>query len=145
MKSAIRSLLLISGLVVSLIAFPNPVKAAVAVIVHPENPVVLDAAQVKNIFLGKMLVFPDGTPAVPLDQQSGSEIRAVFVRDVLRRDEGSLNAYWARMLFSSKGRPPEVIDSVSELKKRVASNRNEIAYIDVSEVDSSVKVVFTVK
>ena len=137
----IIKILLISALLVTGVSVPA--LAAVVVIVHPDNPNTLDENQVRKIFLGKSRAFPDGMEVLPIDQDVNDPSRAVFVKQILKKDEGNLNSYWARMLFSSKGKPPKVINNPAEMKKLIASNKNAIGYIDASEVDSSVKVVVT--
>ncbi len=134
--------LLISALLTT--GFSMPAFAAVAVIIHPDNPNTLDSTQVRKIFLGKSRAFPDGMEVLPVDQDTGQEDRAVFIKLVLKKDEGNLNSYWARMLFSSKGKPPKVINDSKAMKQLIASNKNAIGYIDAKLVDESVKVVVIV-
>ena len=124
--------------------FSMPVFAAVAVIVHPDNPNTLDAKQVRKLFLGKLRAFPNGMEVLPIDQAVDDPSRAVFVKKILKKGEGNLNSYWARMIFSSKGKPPKVINNPAEMKKLIAANKNAIGYIDAAEVDDTVKVVVTV-
>ena len=47
------------------------------------------------------------------------------------------------MLFSSKAKPPKVLADAEEVKAMIAKNPHAIAYIDSSDVDASIKVVFT--
>ena len=119
-------------------------QAGIAVIVHPDNPNTLDASQVRKIFLAKVRSFPDGSEVLPIDQEVGTEARNLFVSEVLKKDEGNLNSYWARMLFSSKGKPPKVINNAAEMKALIAGNKNAIGYINSEQVDSSVKVLVTI-
>ena len=124
--------------------FSVPAFAAVAVIVHPDNGNTLNATQVRKIYLGKARAFPDGTDVSPIDQDTDSADRAIFIKLVLKKDEGNLNSYWARMLFSSKGKPPRVVSDTEAMKKYISSNKDAIGYIDASKVDSSVKVILLV-
>lgn len=122
--------------------FSLPVVAGIAVVVHPDNANKLDDAEVRRIFLGKARAYPDGSEVQPLDQEVGAAVRNEFMNKILKKSEGQLNAYWARMLFSSKATPPKVVKGSDEIKKMVASNPRAIAYIDSSAVDSSVKVLY---
>ncbi len=122
-----------------------PVFAEVAVIVNPDNVSKMDTNQIRNLFLGKVKTFSNGVSAHPVDIAAGDSSRAVFIKKVLRKDEANLNAHWARMLFSSKGRPPEEVEDAAAAIKLVSSNKSAIAYIDAKDVTSSVKVVAVIK
>ena len=118
--------------------------AGVAIIVNQNNNNQLDEAEVRRIFLGKSRAFPDGSDVRPLDLSSGSEVRSLFISKVLKKSEGNLNAYWARMLFSSKATPPKVISKQEDVKKLVAENAQMIGYIDAALVDDSVRVLMVI-
>jgi ABC-type phosphate transport system substrate-binding protein len=130
--------LLSSGMVMAAVA-------DVAVITHPDNPVKLDDTQLRNIFLGKIKVFDNGMPVFPIDIEPGDASRDIFVSKILHKNEANLNAYWARMLFSSKGRPPEEVEDSAAVMKTVAANKSAIGYVDASVVDSSVRVLKVIK
>ena len=56
-----------------------PAIADVVAVVSVRSPIdVLSASQVVDIFLGKARNFPDGTPAVPIDQAENSTARDEF-------------------------------------------------------------------
>ena len=122
-----------------------PTFADLAIVVHPENPNTLDVLQVKKIFLGKTRMYPDGSEASPFQQVKESVIRKEFNKRVLKKKEWHLNAYWARMLFSSKGKPPRTMDSTQAMKNMIAKNRNAIGYFDSADVDGTLKVLFTIE
>ena len=134
LKSIFLSLLLMTG-------FSTPSFAGVAVIVHPDNNNQVNAKQVRKIFLGKTKTFPDGNSVTPLDLASGNNTRDAFIKNVLKKNESALSSHWARMLFSSKGKPPKVMEDATELKAYVAKNASAIGYLDAADVDSSVKVL----
>ena len=119
--------------------------AEVAVVVHPSNNNSLDKKAVRKIFLGKNKAFPNGLAVKTFDLPEGDQVRGEFRDKVLVKSESRLNAYWARMLFSSKAYPPKVLSSATEVKAEIARNPNAIAYIAVADVDDSVKVLFTMK
>jgi ABC-type phosphate transport system substrate-binding protein len=128
----------------ALLACSSLLNAGVAVIVHPDNTNKLDESQVRNIYLGKTKVFPDGSEVLPVEYDTGIPARDVFIKSVLKKDEANLNSYWARMIFSSKGKPPKVLNNPTEMKRLIAANKNSIGYIDAAEVDSSVRVLMTI-
>ncbi|HEY9034628.1 MAG TPA: hypothetical protein VIN71_11870 [Pseudomonadales bacterium] len=136
---------LLSLFLVMLMSLAVPAYAGLAVIVHPDNQNPLDERQLRNIFLGKSQVFADGSEARPLDLAEGSEERQAFVSKVLRRTESSLNAYWARMLFSSQGKPPKELKDASAVKQAVAADPQAIGYLDAADVDDTVRVLMIVE
>lgn len=122
-----------------------PAWAEVAVIVHKDNNVDLDEAQIRNIYLGKVKTFNGGLTASPIDLKPGDKAREEFVSKVLRKSEANLNSYWARMLFSSKGRPPVEMKDSSAVVDAVAASKSAIGYVDAGAVNSSVRVLMEIK
>jgi len=82
--------------------------AEVAVIVSASNGnTSLDQDTIARVFLGKSKNFPDGSQAVPVDQNSGSATREAFSSTVLGKSSSQLKAYWSRLIFTGKGTPPK--------------------------------------
>jgi hypothetical protein len=52
-----------------------------------------------------------------------------------------MKAYWAKIIFTGRGQPPQEVRSSAELKKRIAQDPAAIGYIDESLLDDSVRVV----
>lgn len=118
--------------------------AEISVIVSASNAnTTLDQATVSKIFLGKSKRFPDGTQAVPVDQDEQSAAREAFNTNVLGKSDSQLKSYWSRLIFTGKGTPPSQSGNDDAVKSLVAKNPNIIGYIDSSAVDASVKVVHT--
>lgn len=118
--------------------------AEVAVVVSAKSSVAtLTAEQVSGIFLGKSRSFPDGSPAVAIDQAESSPIRIEFYTKVLGKDEAQMKSYWSRLVFTGKGTPPKENANSAAVKSSLAADPKLIGYIEKSAVDASVKVVFT--
>jgi ABC-type phosphate transport system substrate-binding protein len=116
--------------------------ADVVVIVSAKSPITsLTAEQTARIFLGKASSFPDDGDAIPIDQAEGSAIRDEFYSKVVHKNSSQLTAYWAKVIFTGDGRPPEKLESNVAVRKAVANNPNAIGYIDKSAVDKSVRVI----
>lgn len=117
----------------------------VAVIVSAKSPVTtLTREQVEQLFLGKVSSFPGGSVAIPLDQVEGSDVRNDFYDKAINKSPSQLKAYWSKLVFTGKAQPPKEIQA-GEIKKLISTNPNAISYIPKSEVDGSVKVVYTVQ
>ncbi len=116
--------------------------ADVVVIVSAKSPITsLTAEQTARIFLGKVSNFPDEGDAVPIDQAEGSAIRDEFYSKVVHKNSSQLSAYWAKVIFTGDGRPPEKLESNVAVRKAVANNPNAIGYIDKNAVNRSVRVI----
>jgi ABC-type phosphate transport system substrate-binding protein len=116
--------------------------ADVVVIVSAKSPITsLTAEQTARIFLGKTSSFPDDRDAIPIDQAEGSPIKDEFYSKVVHKNSSQLAAYWAKIIFTGDGRPPEKLESNAAVRKAVANNPNAIGYIDKNAVNRSVKVI----
>ncbi len=116
--------------------------AEVAVIISSANPnASIAAGDITKIFLGKTKKFPDGSQAVPIDQDDGTPARDAFNDKILGKSASQLKSYWSRLIFTGKGTPPKQSGSDADVKALIANNPNMIGYIDASAVDGSVKVV----
>lgn len=117
--------------------------AGVVVIVHPSNATAsLTGSDVQKIYLGKMKHFPDGKPLTPVDQKDTELPRQLFYQQIVRRDGAQLKAYWAKIVFTGDGVPPESKGDSASVKAWVASHPDAVGYIDESQLDPTVKSVF---
>jgi ABC-type phosphate transport system substrate-binding protein len=129
-------------LLLALLSFAVGSNAEVVVIVSSKNTVTsLTAEQTAKIFLGKVATFPNQSAALPIDQPEGSAIRDEFYSKVVHKNSSQLTAYWAKIIFTGEGRPPQLIASDVAVRKAVANNPNAIGYIDKSAVNRSVKII----
>jgi len=133
MKKLISSLLLCLASVFA--------QAEVAVVVNPGVSDTLDASAIGKIFLGKTKRFPGGTSATPINQEQGNAIVDQFNQQVLKRNSSQVKAYWSKLLFTGKGKPPMQVASDAEVLIQVASDVSAIGYVDATSVNDKVKVV----
>ena len=117
-------------------------KADVVVVVSVKCPVAtLSKAQVTDIFLGKTARFPDGAPAVPIDQRDGSPARDEFYATFANKSPAQVKTHWTKIIFTGRGQPPKSVLNSVEVMKLIAANPQAISYIERSAVDSTVKVI----
>jgi ABC-type phosphate transport system substrate-binding protein len=117
--------------------------ADVVVVVSAKSPVAaLSKTQVQDIFLGKTIRFPDGAPAVVIDQAEGSAIRDEFYNKVAGKSAAQIKAYWSKIIFTGRGQPPPSVPNSIEVLKRISANPAAIGYIDRYMINDSVRVVF---
>lgn len=103
----------------------------------------LSREQVLNIFLGRFRQFPSGLPAEPIDQPDDSPARAQFYRLLVDKEVAEINAYWARLVFSGRTPPPLKAERPGEVLRLLATKRGGIAYVERSQVDPRLTVVFS--
>jgi ABC-type phosphate transport system substrate-binding protein len=131
----------ILGLALSL-AMESAGHADVVVVVSAKCTVsALSKDQVTDIFLGKTSRFPDGAPAVPIDQVEGSLARDEFYATFANKSPAQVKAHWTKIIFTGRGQPPKSVSNSVEVRKLLAANPQAISYIERSSVDSSVKVL----
>ena len=135
----------LAGLTVLLLFASLPAGALaedVVAVVSTRSPVTaLSANQVADIFLGRSTRFPDGTHAVPIDQNEDSPVRDRFYAQFTGKSAAQVKAHWSKIIFTGRGQPPRQASSGAELKKMIADNPQAIGYIDPKLVDSSVRVL----
>lgn len=117
--------------------------ADIAVIVNPANANALTDKDISRAFLGKMKTFADGQSIEPINSKSSNAARTEFEQKVLKKSSSQVKAYWSKLVFTGKGKPPQELASDSDILKAVASSANAIGYVDAKSVDGSVKVIKT--
>lgn len=115
----------------------------IVVVVNKGNSInELSKREVIDIYMGRYMTFPDGKNAKPLDFAEQSELKNDFYLKLVNQNERKINAYWARVLFSGRAKPPESLKSINEVLSHLKDSESAIAYIPESEVTDTVKVVY---
>jgi ABC-type phosphate transport system substrate-binding protein len=118
------------------------VAADVVVVVSTKSPPLdLSKDQVAALFLGKLVRYPDGRRAVPIDHTEGTAIRNAFYEAFAGKSAAQIKAHWAKIIFTGRGRPPRQVPGGKEAKQLLAVNPDAIAYLDAGLVDASVRVL----
>jgi ABC-type phosphate transport system substrate-binding protein len=117
---------------------------------HAELVVVVDAKsgierltrdEVINIFLGRHRKMPTGVAAIPIDQPAANPLRGEFYRKLVDKDLAEINAYWARLFFSGKTKPPLQAASAAEVIALVIDKPGGIGYVERARLDSRLRIV----
>lgn len=117
--------------------------AAVSVVVNKGNTSELTESQVKNIFMGKLGQFSDGTEAVPVLFEVGEGARSEFDDTVLKRQTSQVDARWSKLIFTGRRNPPLQVKDSGAVLKEVSTNPKAIGYLDSKDVTDSVRVIAT--
>jgi ABC-type phosphate transport system substrate-binding protein len=114
------------------------------VVVNKSNAInALSKREIIDIYMGRYLTFPDGETSKPLDLPAQSTLKNDFYLKLVNKDEQKINAYWARLLFSGRAKPPTPSTSVEDAINKIAASQFAIGYIPLSQVTDEVKVVYT--
>lgn len=104
----------------------------------------LSQDEVTNIYLGRYRRLASGATAEPIDQPADSALKVRFYRQLVDKNLAEINAYWSRLVFSGKTRPPRIASSNEDALQIVLLHPEALAYIDKARVDSRVVVVFEI-
>jgi signal recognition particle receptor subunit beta len=119
-------------------------RAEVVVVVDADAGIdQLTRDQVINIYLGRHRKLPTGIAAQPVDLPPTDKLRTEFYRKLVDKDLSEINAYWARLYFSGKTTPPMQASAAADALKHVIGKAGGIAYLDKSQVDPRLRIVYT--
>lgn len=113
----------------------------VAVIVNPSNNSEISENDISRIFLGKNKSYTNGNSVEPVNTKYGSGVRQEFEDKLIGKSKSQMKAYWSKLIFTGKGKPPKELSSDDEILAFVAANPNAIGYISSAKVNDSVKVI----
>ena len=130
-----------------LLALARSVLADIAIIANPSLELdTMTAQEASMLFLGKTKTLTNGVKPRILDLPDGNDLKTHFYYSLTGKSPYQLHSYWARMLFSGQATyVPIPVDNVEQVLLSVASTKNAIGYVNVEDVNDSVKVLMTVK
>lgn len=139
-----RNLSLSLYLTLSILLFSvNASTTEFVVVVNKDNKInTLSKREVIDIYMGRYLTFPDGEMSQPLDLPAQSTLKNDFYQQLVNKNEQKINAYWARLLFSGRAKPPTPSTSVEDALNKVTASKFAIGYIPKSQITDAVKVVY---
>ncbi|WP_259366777.1 hypothetical protein [Colwellia sp. BRX8-7] len=121
----------------------DAVSTEFVVVVNKDNAInSLSKREVIDIYMGRYLTFPDGEMAQPLDLPPESLLKNDFYLQLVNKNEQKINAYWARLLFSGRAKPPIAAISIEDALNKLYSSPYSIGYIPKDQLTDAVKVVY---
>lgn len=122
---------------------PLDISAEVLVVTSAKSRLsTMSRDQVSDVFLGKVVSLPDGSSSTLIDQPASSPLREEFYMKVSNKTAAQAKAHWAKLYFTGRAVPPYQGRDEAEVKELVGSIPGAIGYIERSELDASVKVLF---
>jgi len=120
------------------------VAADIFVVMHADAPVEhLSREDVRDLYLGRSKVLPNGEFVRIYDRGERSDIRADFFEHLAGMDLRQVDAFWARLVFAGRMLPLEHVSDATELERFLAADMNTISYLASPPEQASLKVVYT--
>jgi ABC-type phosphate transport system substrate-binding protein len=135
----LKTLVLIGGLSAASIVSSNEL----VLVVHKDNPTsTLSRSQLIDLYMGRYVAFPNGERAVPVDIEDDLQTREKFYDYLVGIPLARVNAYWSKVKFSGRARPPTQKKDEKAILNFVMKTENAIAYVHESSVTDDVKIVY---
>ncbi len=89
----------------------------------------INKEDVKMIFLGKKTMLDDGTKVIPIiPSDIDPLLLKSFNQRILKKSNPQVKAYWAKRIFTGKGKPPDS-KNIDEILRLMESTTNIISFI----------------
>ena len=117
-------------------------ESKIAVIVSSRDPGVqtMDPGMLRNIYLKKVFVDPQGHAYIPVNLPPDSRLRQAFSRAAIGMSELRLQNYWNQQYFQGVS-PPFVLESEAAVAEFVAKTPGAIGYVEPCFVTADVHTV----
>lgn len=123
------------AVVLVLVAVCTGVHAQVA-LADPRLPAeTLERERLRDILLGRVTTWPDGTPIILILAEEGDEAQRAFSG----RDLAQLLRGWKRLVYSGNGAMPKVERSVAEALVEAQRHRGALVFVPQPPEDSPLR------
>lgn len=115
--------------------------ADIVLVTAGDGPIAqISREEAEQLYLGRLSALRDGTPVRLLDLPAG-EIRDDFYLRLLGKNSIQTRAYWSRMVFTGRARPPREVADETELRALMTRDPNLIGYIAEGAQTSDLRVL----
>lgn len=120
----------------------SEMQAQVAVIVNKANQITnLELRELKDIYLGSMVSWPDNKKIFPVTQRSENEASRIFYEIAIGKKIDVVKRQWVKVSLSGQAAPPKTLFTNEQVLEYVAANEGAIGFVDFKNVNDGVKVV----
>jgi len=131
----------IAVLVLAVLVFVEPVGAVEVIVNRDVTATHLTSLELRAIFTMRLRTWPDGLPIRVFVLGDNATAQVEFSKKILDMFPYQLRRYWDRLVFSGTGQAPIELNSVEEMRDRVASTPGAIGYLPDNLVDNRIRVV----
>lgn len=118
-------------------------QAELVVVASSSNPIhQIEKQDLIDVYMGRFNTLPSGQNVSTIDFPSNSKERDKFYLYLTGKSSAQINAYWARLLFTGRARPPLELESKDAVVEHLIRHPNTIAYMKAEDVDSRLKVLY---
>lgn len=143
MPYASRSTASLFFLAVVLACFSLGALAQVQVVTRQDGVIKrLDRIEAEQLYLGRLNALRDGTPVRLHDLPPGPTRDSFYLR-LTGKNPVQARAYWSRIVFTGRARPPREVSSPEQLRTILASDPHALGYLPVQSVTSDMRVLLT--
>lgn len=98
------------------------------------------ATDIERLYLGKTTKIGN-IKVTPINQDKNTGLSEEFNKTVLNKSSNQVKAYWAKLIFTGKGTPPQELANDIAVINAVRENVDAVGYIDASLVDDTIIVI----
>jgi ABC-type phosphate transport system substrate-binding protein len=133
-------------LTATLIAPPAHRDPLVFIVSAQQTTTTLSAADLRNIYLGRMTRWKNGHRIAVIVRPATSDAERAFLARLVRMSDIDFSQHWLGVIFRGEApSPPQVIASAESVEKAVAANPDSIAFLLTSETlaedDRSIRIL----
>jgi ABC-type phosphate transport system substrate-binding protein len=129
-----------------LLGYASSVRSELVVVGHKSlNVNSMTKKKVVDIYMGRRSLLLNDEKIIPLDQTESSVLKKDFYEKLVNRSVHEIDAYWARLIFSGRAKPPQVADGDKHVIDKIVKNPLMIGYIDSSHLTKELKVLIHVE
>lgn len=123
------------------IALAGTAAAEIVVVTGGHGSIVtLTREEAEQLYLGRLSALRDGTSVKLLDLPSGP-VRNAFYAALVGKNAAQTRAYWSRMVFTGRARPPIEVADVEQMRAQLRSDPVFIGYLPAAEVSADLRVL----
>ena len=118
--------------------------AQISIVVGSNSSHTVDKIQVKDIFSGAKLNWPNGNQIQVVDQPSASFTNQ-FYKKLTGHSSAQIRLQWTKLMLSGQAKAPLKARNDDEMKMALVSNSDAIGFVSTSSLDETVKEVYRIE
>ncbi len=127
------------------ILYAGQISADILVVVNTKNETSsLSKYELIDLYMGRFRTFPNRLPVKLYDHDEESSLRNQFYRQLIDKSVAEVNAFWARLLFTGRAKPPKIFEDNDELFNVLVDDTQAIAYINEQDLRDNMKIVYRI-